>query len=301
LEQSPLYVADENLQTLASMPLVSESKALGALTLGARRPNAIHPHELELLTAIGQQIGVAVENARLHKRVERVATLEERQRIAADMHDGLAQTLSYLGHKVDQATEMAADDQALVDECYHIRHTIDQASRDVRRSIASLQQTPQPSRPIQELLTEVVSDFATNGESAVDLVSTLREPLFLPPDHVEQVMRVVQEGLLNGRRHAHAEHITLTLARHGDAIMVVVEDDGCGFDPNQPPGGDRDRFGLKIMRARAARINGTVQIESQPGRGTRVTLTWPVKDQDVNKVATVVASEPSPESSKEEE
>jgi len=281
IDSSPAPAMQEHLHTLVSIPLVSEGKALGALTLGTQRSNAIQPHELELLAAIGQQIGVAVENAQLHRRVEQMAALEERQRIAAEMHDGLAQTLSYLGHKVDQATETitASNDRLLVEEFHHIRHTIDQASGEVRRSIASLQQTPQPSRPFQELLVEMIGDFAGNDGPAVDLITTLRNPLYLPPTHVEQITRVVQESLLNASYHAQAKHITLSLARQGNELVIVVEDDGCGFDPDQPLLDGRDHFGLKIMRARAARIEGVVTIDSQRGRGTRVMLKWPAGDK----------------------
>ena len=89
-------------------------------------------------------------------------------------------------------------------------------------------------------------------------------------------MRVVQEALLNAGRHAEAEQITIRLEQRENQVLLTVEDDGKGFDPKAEATDSRMRFGLSIMRARAARMRGTVQIYTAPGQGTRVTLTWPL-------------------------
>ena len=215
-------------------------------------------------------------NAHLHEQVEWAAALEERQRIAAEMHDGLAQTLSYMGHRIDHAAELAEAErvQEVLDECHHIRDTIDQASRAVRQSIASLQESPLPRRPLQDWLTEIAGEFTENGGPVATLVTRLTAPLFLPPSHVEKELREMQEALSNAGRHAQAQQIIVSLERQGDQVTVMVEDDGRGFDVNSPPMDGRDHFGLSIMRARAARIGGQLEIDSAPGQGTRAILTW---------------------------
>jgi len=203
--------------------------------------------------------------------------LEERQRIAAEMHDGLAQTLSYLGLQTDQAAELLQSGQVepVLNEFEHIRNIIGQASQDVRRSIASLQDQPRPLRSLQQALRAMVEEVARESGSAIVLTTQIEDPVFIPRDQKEQVLRVVREGLVNASRHAQAERIAVDLNVVGDEVTVTVQDDGRGFDPGQVAIQDGAHFGLSIMRARAARIAGEIKIDSLPGQGTRMILTWP--------------------------
>jgi signal transduction histidine kinase len=234
--------------------------------------------EIELVESFVNRAAIALENAYLHKRLEWAAALEERQRIAAEMHDGLAQTLSYLTLRSYQATELIEEgqiDQALAEHA-NIQDAISQATTEVRRSIASLQESPPPRRPFQEWLAEIVREADKAGDAQIALVFQVEEPLFLPPDHLEQVVRVLQEALVNVNHHAEAEKVSVRLERQDGEITLSVEDNGRGFDPEVPPSDGREHFGLSIMRARAARIGGQVDIESAPGEGTRLVLRWPL-------------------------
>ncbi|NIV38206.1 MAG: hypothetical protein GWN58_54960 [Anaerolineae bacterium] len=104
--------------------------------------------------------------------------------------------------------------------------------------------------------------------------------MFLPRDQGTQALPVVQEALLNARRHAQARHITLLLERQGQEVSIAVEDDGRGFDPGAWWENSQDHFGLSIMHARAARIGARLQVDSAPGQGTRVALTLPLDGRD---------------------
>jgi two-component system nitrate/nitrite sensor histidine kinase NarX len=193
------------------------------------------------------------------------------------MHDGLAQTLSYLGLQTDQAAELLQSGQVepVLNGFEHIRNIIGQASQDVRRSIASLQDQPRPLRSLQEALRAMVDQVARESGSAIVLTTQIEDPVFIPRDQMEQVLRVVREGLVNAGRHAQAQRIAVDLNVVGDEVTVTVQDDGRGFDPDQVAIQDGAHFGLSIMRARAARIAGEIKIDSLPGQGTRVILTWP--------------------------
>jgi len=266
-----------NIRALLCLAVWGKEKPLGFLCMiEPREPRHWRSNEVKLVESFVNRAAIALVNAHLHKQLEWAAALEERQRIAAEMHDGLAQTLSYMGHRIDHAAELAEAErlQEVLDECHHIRDTIDQASRAVRQSIASLQESPLPRRPLQDWLTEIAGEFTESGGPVATLVTRLTAPLFLPPSHVEQVLRVVQEALSNAGRHAQAQQIIISLERQGDQVTVMVEDDGRGFDVNSPPMDGRDHFGLSIMRARAARIGGQLEIDSSPGQGTRAILTW---------------------------
>ena len=233
--------------------------------------------EIVLIEAFVNRAAVALMNANLHKQLEWAAALEERQRIAADMHDGLGQTVSLLGLQIDNAMELikTGSEQQAVDELSMTRETVKQVSVEVRRSIASLQRKPQPLRSIQELLTNLPDKLSWVDKTPIHFDFKLQEPLFLPQEQGDQVLFVVQEAMLNANRHAHAKHIMLTLEFRDQAVCISVEDDGTGFEQGAWWETSQSHFGLGVMHSRAARIGAELQIDSAPGRGTRVTLTLP--------------------------
>ena len=258
-------------------PLRAGGRVIGALCVGSSQPLAFTPEGGRLLTKLANSAAVALENARLYAQAERVATLEERQRIAADMHDGLAQTLSYLVHRVEQATELAEARQSeeVAQALKSTSATLCQASREVRQSIARLEGAPS-RRPLESRLSEMVDEFQKDDGPPVGLEVGLTAPLFAPPEEAEQALRVVREALLNAQRHAQAQRIVVRLEQEDGEVRASVQDDGRGFDPQSLPA-DNGHFGLSIMRARAARLGGQLAIHSAAGQGTRVTLAWPVR------------------------
>ena len=262
-----------------ALPLLIHQRLLGFLFLiDQQGPRLWLAEEIDWAESLVNHASIALENASLYEKAERAAALEERQRIAAEIHDGLAQTLGYLGLKADQTAEFVAagDKESAVNELQRIRDAIGQASGEVRQSIASLQQSPYSHRPLQDWITEVIAKFSPDIVAPINWADQIEDPLLLPPSHVEQVMRVVQEALLNAGRHAEAEQITIRLEQRENQVLVTVEDDGKGFDPKVEAADSRMHFGLSIMRARAARLRGAVHIYTAPGQGTRVTLTWPL-------------------------
>lgn len=234
------------------------------------------------LTQANQQLAVETQE-RIQTRAH-AATLEERQRIAAEMHDGLAQVLGYLGLKSDEATTLLRDGQvqAANGAVQQMRTAIEQASREVRRSIASLREKPPLPQSLQRALEEIAGPQAAADNAAVIVASAIGEPLYLPRPQQEQVVRVVQEALTNARKHANAAQVCVTLAWRAPnqtgaraEYLVTVEDNGCGFDPGCTACASGDHFGLSIMAARAERLGGRLQIDAQPGNGTRIALCWP--------------------------
>jgi len=267
-------------------PLRIGGRVTGELCVGSQRPGAFSDESVGLLTKLANSAAIALENARLYEQAERVAMLEERQRIAAEMHDGIAQTLSYLSLKAEQAADLseAGHGEETVGALRGVREAIAQASREARQAIASLQESPPQRRSLQDQLAELVNEVAVNGETSFGLTLALQPPpLFLPPAQAEQALKVIRETLLNARRHAQAEHIVVHLEQHETETIVSVEDDGRGFDPKMPLPDGGSHFGLSIMRARAARLGGHLTVLSAPGQGTRVTLAWPLpqaKDEE---------------------
>lgn len=233
------------------------------------------------LTRANEQLAVETQE-RIQTRAH-AAALEERQRIAAEMHDGVAQVLGYLGLKSDEVTALLQKGEvhAAGSTMHQIRSAIGQASTEVRRSIASLREMP----PAPQSLQSALGELALPGEPAVAVTSTVDAPLFLAREEQEQVMRVVHEALANARKHARATNVTIVLAQcpgddgnaHGDLAIAVI-DDGRGFDLAAVAGEGDSHFGLSIMAARAERLGGTLNVATQPGAGTRVELRWPAGD-----------------------
>jgi signal transduction histidine kinase len=271
------------VKSLLCLPLWGKERPLGFVCLvdrlAARR---WQPGEVTWAESFVNNAAIALENAYLYEQAERAATLEERQRIAADMHDGLAQTLSYLTLKAGHATELLEEGRVpeVMEEYADIQSAVERAIREVRRSIASLRESPQPRQPLQDSLTEVLDGFGKEDVPLIKLVTDLREPLFIPAQQSEQVLRVVQEALWNAVRHAGAQQIAVRLEKYGQELTIVVEDNGHGFDPSEARVQGGEHFGLSIMRARAARIGGLLNIDSAPGQGARVSLTWTLDDRD---------------------
>ena len=268
-----------NVQALLCVPIWGAEEPLGSLILMDRRAaRRWRSGELELIESFVNRAAVALMNANLHKQLEWAAALEERQPIAADMHDGLAQSVSILGRKVAEVVELvdAGSARQAIGQLSEIRELVEQVSTDVRRSIASLHETPQPRRSLQDLLSDLPDQLHLEDGPAIDLVFRVQEPLFLPRDQGAQAMPVVQEALINARRHARARRITLLLAREGQEVTIAVEDDGRGFEPGAWWKNSQDHFGLSIMHARAARIGARLQVDSTLGQGTRVALILPL-------------------------
>jgi two-component system nitrate/nitrite sensor histidine kinase NarX len=256
-------------------PLRVGDRVIGALCVGSPAQNRFAAESAEMLTKLANVAAIAMENARLFAQAERVATLEERRRVATEMHDGLGQTLSYLGLMTDQVVEFIADgrEDAALERLKKTRETIGKATRDVRRAINSLMdETPLQTdlcANLREALDRITSEHNLKAEWRMDANSAPA----CSPQVAEQVYSITCEALINAARHANAKQLSVQVGRNDGNCFVTVEDDGRGFDVSQPaPGG---HFGLRIMQARAQHIGGRVEIQSQPGRGTRVTVLWP--------------------------
>jgi len=261
-------------------PLKIEKQIIGALCVGSAQPGRFSDESAAVLTKLANVAAVALQNARLYDQVERLAAAEERQRIAAEMHDGLAQTLSSAKMAVDQAAlQVEAGRLAeAVDILERIHLSLDRAVADTRQAIASLQEQGPPNAPLQEQLAKLAEEFSARG-IPVYCSSTLPAPVILPRQECEQVLRVAREALLNAENHSRANRIDLRLSQADAEYALAVEDDGQGFDPGAPPdGGGRQHFGLSIIRARAARIAGRVEVRTAPGAGTRLLLMWPARE-----------------------
>jgi len=273
------------LKTLLCTPVWGPTEPIEFLFLMDRRETRLWSAEdIEFVESFVNRAALALENAKLHKQLEWAAALEERQRIAANMHDGLAQTLSLLGLRVDNLAERVSNDKEINLEgaIEQIRDTVSQASIEVRRSISSLQESPKPRRPLQVLLCDLVEQFSTHSKPEVHCSFNIDEPIFIPPDQKAQVSPIIQEVLINALRHSNAQNIDISVVKDDTLISISIQDDGIGFDPDTIQEDGRGHFGLRIMRARATRLGGRLELNTSPNKGTCVRLSWDMETNQQN-------------------
>lgn len=271
-----------NICAMLCVPIWGMEGSPGSLFLMDRSPNRRWQYKEQMLVeSFVNRAAVALMNANLARQLEWSAALEERQHIAADMHDGLAQTISLLGLQIGEVIGLVAAGSAekALSELAIARETVQQVSVEVRRSIASLQGEPRPRRSLQEILSALPGQLPLEGGCPVELIFREEEPVLLPREQADQILPIVQETLVNAQRHARASQITLSMEREENIITITIADDGQGFEPGAWWEGEQHHFGLGIMHSRAARIGARLQIDSSPGRGTRVILTLPPPDR----------------------
>ena len=260
--------------------LRSGERIIGALCVGSKRSQRFAPEALSLLTRLANSAAIALENAHLYEQAERVAALEERQRIAADMHDSVAQTLSYLALKVEQIAQQVSygERERALQDLDRLRDQLDRTLEEVRQIIADLQRPAHTRSTFQDLLKRLLVKLQGESSCPITLDVCTTQPVHLTPNVTEQVLRVAQEAVRNAVHHAAAGSIHVRFECRERQGILVIEDDGRGFDLDAASDKGGKHFGLKVMRARAARIHGTLQVDSRPGRGTRVRLTFPLQE-----------------------
>lgn len=212
----------------------------------------------------------------LRENAEVVATLTERERLARDLHDGLAQTLAFLKMRLAVlGKRLSREDPVYRDELEQIGSVLETAYQDVRQALFDLR------APVGPSWDAALAGYLTEFERNTGIRSSLDIDAAAP--HVSatigvQLLRIIQEALANVRKHSGAERVTVLVGGSERRLTVVVEDNGRGFDyaPNREYKG---HYGLRTMRERAQTIGGSMLLDTQPGRGTRVILDVPVPKQ----------------------
>jgi two-component system, NarL family, sensor kinase len=259
------------LRCHASVPLYAGERPLGVMNLAMDGWRRLTRQELDLLTTIAHQVGVAIERARLGEQSIEHARAEERSRIARDLHDTLAQGFTAVALHIEAGLlRLKAGDLAqppLRRALEVARQSVDEA----RRSIRSLRTSTLENRPLAEALGALSRQFTADTGVRVHTDIAPAGPL---PDSIEtELFRIASEALANVAKHAKAREATLSLHRTGKRLRLVVSDAGTGF---RVQGARRRGFGLTGLEDRARLVGGRATIRSAPGRGTTVSVTVPM-------------------------
>jgi signal transduction histidine kinase len=261
-------VLEAGIQFVISTPLMVKGKTVGVIELGAMTPRVVTPEELSLLTAIGHQIGVAVENAHLYEQAQQLAVIEERNRLARDLHDSVTQALYGVTLCAEAAARHldAGDATTAAGQLREIQATTHEALREMRLLIFELR-PPILKREGLAVALQTRLD-AVEGRFGLAVHFVDRGNGRLSPEIEEGLYRVAQEALNNVLKHACASSVTVSLQQQQERVSLEIWDDGIGFEPQVAR--ERGGFGLRGMEERTAKLGGTINIQSRPGEGTKV-------------------------------
>ena len=289
---------DEDIGMIA-VPLQYRGKTLGVYNLFVSNREFHNHEEIEdLLTTIGRHLGMAIDKARSEDEAHRLSLMEERNRLAHELHDSLAQTLASLRFQVRVLDETlrGGKEPDVWHELEKIENNIDEAYAELRELITHFR-APIDKRGLIPAVEHLIERFQYQTDISIFLQKEWNV-LHLPASIEVQALRIIQESLNNIRKHsqAHTVRVILRSDTQGDC-SILIEDDGIGI--KDVPDSDvtlGDHLGLSIMHERAKRIGGTVKIESEPNEGTRILLHFGHVELPAHKEnkKTILVSPPTP-------
>ena len=232
----------------------------------------------ELVERFAAHAAIAIQNARLHQEVQKLAIVDERLRISRDLHDGIIQSIYAVSLSLEDVPELIDEDRegalARVDRAIDRLHT---TIGDIRTFIVGL--GPESDSGLagalesmaRELLSGSGIDLTLNVADAEDLVGRL------PPEAAHELSQIAREAVSNVARHSGATHALLAVEVDDGTASIRIEDDGGGFDPSRAFGSGH--FGIANLKDRAAAIAGSLTIDSEPGKGTRIIVRLPIASE----------------------
>jgi GAF domain-containing protein/HAMP domain-containing protein len=271
VDQEPRYYSlpeASEIQSELAVPLETKEAVIGVLHVQSNRPNAFDESDMVILQSLADQAALVIENAQLYEQAQQVATLEERQRLARELHDSVTQALYGVTLYAEAAARLLSvgDTELASDHLREVRQTAQEALREMRLLIFELRP---PVLEQEGLATALESRLeAVEGRSGLKTEFKVEGDGRLPPDIEEGLYRIAQEALNNALKHAQAQRITLHLRQENQAVMLEVADDGIGFDPTTAR--EQGGLGLSGMEERAEMLSGRLIVKSRPGEGTSV-------------------------------
>jgi signal transduction histidine kinase len=265
-------VVDAGFKQIACIPLSTRGEVVGVLTIATRSRKAIPKSGQQLLMSVAAGAGTAIDNARLHSNVRRIAVLEERERIGMDLHDGTIQSIYGVGLALENARMLLRENpQVAEDRLQKAMDDLNHTIRDIRNYILDLRPHQLHGESLIVGLGRLITEFRLNSKLEVSLVGP-KEPLNdLTQVNALSLFHICQEALANIAKHAKASKVTIDLWSTPERILLEVTDDGQGFELDKAS--KTVGHGLANMQTRVQNVGGDLDITSSPGEGTSI-LAW---------------------------
>jgi signal transduction histidine kinase len=243
---------------------------MGVLNVESDQLNAFDESDVQVLQSLANQAAIAIENARLYEQAQRLAAVEERSRLARELHDAVTQTLfsaSLIAEVVPRVWQL--DPEEGYQQLEEVRMLTRGALAEMRTLLLELRPEALSKSKMGDLLRQL--GRAMTGRTGVPVRVTSEGEWTLPPTVQMALYRIAQEALNNAGKHANASQVDVYFSSAPGHATLSISDDGQGFDvDNIPPG----HFGVGIMRERTESIGTVLEITSQPGAGTRIIVNW---------------------------
>ncbi|HYN70377.1 MAG TPA: GAF domain-containing sensor histidine kinase [Candidatus Eisenbacteria bacterium] len=269
------------MHSFLGVPVRVGGRPIGNFYLTEKRGAAeFTPADQELVEVFALHAGIAIQNARLHQRVQELAVVDERLRISRDLHDGIIQGIYAVGLTLEDVPDLMTEEPA--EAVARVDRAIDRLNttiRDIRTFIVGLG-TDTGEDTLASALTQVAAELRPeNGlEVSVEVADESELAGRLSVESSHELLQIAREALSNVVRHSEAARASMSLWREGNHAVLRVEDDGRGFDPKRRAG--PGHFGLLNLHDRAASVGGTLEIDSKPRRGTRIIVRLPLLSRE---------------------
>jgi two-component system sensor histidine kinase DevS len=265
-------VIQAGFHQIACVPLKASGTLVGVLNVATRGQVPFDARDVQLLSAVGNWAGLAIENARLHQNARRLAVLEERERIGMDLHDGTIQSIYGVGLSLENILHMLNDAETQTKS--RLKHAIDdlnQIIRDIRTYILDLRPRQMGNENLLDSLKRLASEYRANTLASATVNGSKAKLDDLPQAHSMALFHICQESLANVAKHAAAKRVSVNVWTTDERVVMEVRDSGKGFDPEKMS--KSIGHGLANMQTRVRAVGGEVDISSAPGEGTTI-LAW---------------------------
>ena len=269
------YLIELGIRTLLIIPLTSRGQANGVLSFRFSEKRNFHPEQLEIARALATQASLAIQLTRLAKAARQSAVLEERNRLAGEIHDALAQSFAGISMQLGVAQEEMAAREG--DPLCHVRLAEEMAQfglAEAQRSVLSLRSSVVRESGFAMALQRLVERSNVADRLRCDFRSDCVPEERLPPKVQHELLRIAQEAISNAVRHAKPTVVTVTLRWDTPNLILQVKDNGSGITKDRLE--ESEGVGLDSMRDRAAQIEGKLEIQTAVGQGTSITVTVPI-------------------------
>ena len=265
-------IVEAGFRCMGLIPLVVRGNVVGVMAIATRRKRNLNDRETNLLSAIGNWAAITIDNARLHRQAQRLAVLEERERIGMDLHDGIIQSIYGVGLALDYAR------LAVEDNPKQTRKKIEQSIealnttiRDIRSYILDLRPRQFHGENLQLGIQRLIEEIQGNSSTHVKYIGPDNGLVDFPAQNATTLFHICQEALANVAKHSNAIQAEVHLWTAMERVLLEVTDDGLGFDLRKMS--VTLGHGLSNMHFRARKVGGDVEITSYPGEGTTI-LAW---------------------------
>ncbi|MFN8380031.1 MAG: GAF domain-containing sensor histidine kinase [Anaerolineae bacterium] len=285
------FAALQYANSLLCIPLHSGLDSFGVILYGMDKANAFNAEQVDLMTSIGVQATLALQNALLYDNLlqekERIVSVEEdaRKKLARDLHDGPTQTVSAIAMRVPVIQSFLLDGQVerAADELRKVENLALKTTREIRHMLFTLRPLVLETQGLGVALKQLADKTRETYDQMVEVRLTGDVEKLLDAQQQGVVFYIVEEAVNNARKHAQAPLIVISGGRQGKAVVIQIADNGVGFEPRlvEAQYDQRSSLGMVNMRERAQLLDAELAVDSAPGHGTRVTLSVPVRRSDL--------------------